>query len=81
MMPKVTNDTIDSTLATLRDEDDYAKNTIEEIRMNNPVLFSLLETVTVHKNEEYIKGYLVGASQFYSLISRQMESDFLDNSL
>ena len=64
MMPKVTNDTIDSTLATLRDEDDYAKNTIEEIRINNPVLFSLLETVTVHKNEEYIKGYLVGASQF-----------------
>ena len=81
MMPKVTNETIDSTLATLRDEDDYAKNTIKDIRENNPILFSLLETVGNHTDEGYIKGYLVGASQFYSLISRQMESDFLDSSL
>ena len=81
MMPKVTNETIDSTLATLRDEDDYAKNTLKDIRENNPILFSLLETVTIHRDEEYIKGYLVGASQFYSLISRQIESDFLDSSL
>jgi hypothetical protein len=31
------------------------------------------------KNEEYVKGYIVGASQFYSLISRQAEANLMDS--
>ena len=81
MMPRITNETIDSTLATLYDDENYAKDTIKEIRENNPVLYSLLETVSAKKDDEYARGYIIGASQFYSLIRRQMEADFLDRYL
>ena len=81
MMPRITDETIDSTLATLHDDENYAKDTIKEIRENNPVLYSLLETVHAKKDDEYAKGYIIGASQFYSLIKRQMEADFLDSYL
>tara|TARA_R110000824_G_scaffold288292_1_gene476227 strand:- start:546 stop:791 length:246 start_codon:yes stop_codon:yes gene_type:complete len=81
MMPIVTNETIDSTLATLCDDREYAKNTIKELRENNPVLYSLIETVGNQHNEQYAKGYIVGASQFYSLLKRQLEADVLDSYL
>ena len=81
MMPRITNETIDSTLATLHDDENYAKDTIKEIRENNPVLYSLLETVSAKKDDDYAKGYIIGASQFYSLIKRQIEADFLDSYL
>jgi hypothetical protein len=81
MMPRITNETIDSTLATLHDDENYAKDTITEIRENNPVLYSLLETVSAKKDDDYAKGYIIGASQFYSLIKRQIEADFLDRYL
>ena len=81
MMPRITNETIDSTLATLHDDENYAKDTITEIRENNPVLYSLLETVSAKEDDDYAKGYIVGASQFYSLIKRQIEADFLDRYL
>jgi len=81
MMPRITDETIDSTLATLHDDENYAKDTIKEIRENNPVLYSLLETVHAKKDDEYARGYIIGASQFYSLIKRQIEADFLDSYL
>lgn len=81
MMPRITDETIDSTLATLHDDENYAKNTIKEIKENNPVLYSLLETVSFKKDDDYAKGYIIGASQFYSLIKRQIEADFLDSYL
>jgi hypothetical protein len=81
MMPRITDETIDSTLATLHDDENYAKDTITEIRENNPVLYSLLETVSAKKDDDYAKGYIIGASQFYSLIKRQIEADFLDRYL
>ena len=81
MMPRITNETIDSTLATLHDDENYAKDTITEIRENNPVLYSLLETVSAKEDDDYAKGYIIGASQFYSLIKRQIEADFLDRYL
>jgi len=80
-MPRITDETIDSTLATLHDDENYAKDTIKEIRENNPVLYSLLETVHAKKDDEYARGYIIGASQFYSLIKRQIEADFLDSCL
>ena len=54
---------------------------IKEIKENNPVLYSLLETVSFKKDDDYAKGYIIGASQFYSLIKRQIEADFLDRYL
>jgi len=81
MMPRITNETIDSTLATLYDDKNYAKDTIKEIKENNPVLYSLLETVSAKEDDDYAKGYIIGASQFYSLIKRQIEADFLDRYL
>ena len=81
MMPRITNETIDSTLATLYDNENYAKDTIKELRENNPVLYSLLETVSFKKDDDYARGYIIGASQFYSLIKRQIEADFLDSYL
>jgi hypothetical protein len=81
MMPRITDETIDSTLATLYDDENYARDTIKEIKENNPVLYSLLETVSIKKDDDYAKGYIVGASQFYSLIKRQIEADFLDRYL
>ena len=81
MMPRVTNETIDSTLATLCDDREYAKNIIKELRESNPVLYSLIETVGSQNNEQYAKGYIVGASQFYSLLKRQLEADVLDSYL
>ena len=75
-MPKVTNVTLDSTLATLRHEEEYTKKAINELRDNNPVLYSLLEIIaSSDKDPEYIKGFLLGATQFYTLISRQRVSD------
>lgn len=75
-MPKVTNSTLDSTLATLRHEEEYSRKTIHDLEENNPVLYSLLEIiVSSDKDPEYIKGFLLGATQFYTLISRQIVSD------
>jgi len=55
------------------------KKTITQIKEENPTLYSLITTmVDSPKNEDFVKGYIVGASQFYSLLSRQLESDILN---
>jgi len=79
MLPRVTDDTVNSTIATLQDDSDLAKNTIKDIKENNPVLYSMLELIcSSSKDPEYIKGYVVGASQFYNLLNRQKQSDLLN---
>lgn len=78
-LPRVTDVTLDSTLATLRHEEEYTKKAIQDLKDENPVLYSLLEIiVNSDKNPEYIKGFLLGATQFYTLISRQQQSDELE---
>lgn len=78
-LPKVSDTTLDSTIASLRNEEDYAKNSLKDMKTNNPVLYSLLEIVTnSDKDPEYIKGFLCGATQFYTLMSRQGVSDELE---
>tara|TARA_R110000824_G_scaffold103417_4_gene245722 strand:- start:23898 stop:24155 length:258 start_codon:yes stop_codon:yes gene_type:complete len=78
-IPKVTNVTLDSTLATLRHEEEYSKKAIAELKDDNPVLYALLEIiVNSDKDPQYIKGFLLGATQFYTLISRQNVSDELE---
>ena len=81
MMPRITNETIDSTLATLYDDENYAKDTIKEIKENNPVLYSLLETVSFKKDDDYARGYIIGASQFYSLIIYSVEDAKVENNI
>jgi hypothetical protein len=79
MLPKITDDTVNSTLATLQDDSEFAENTIKDIKENNPVLYSMLELISSsNKDPEYIRGYIVGASQFYSLLDRQKQSDLLN---
>jgi hypothetical protein len=79
MLPRITDDTVNSTLATLQDDSEFAANTIKDIKENNPVLYSMMELLcSSGKDPEYIKGYVVGASQFYNLLDRQKQSDFLN---
>jgi hypothetical protein len=78
-LPKISEDTLNSTFASLRDDSGYAKKTITQIKEENPTLYSLITTmVDSSKDIEFIKGYIVGASQFYSLLDRQTESNILD---
>jgi len=78
-IPKVSQDTIDSTLASMLEDEDFMSKTIEDIKTSNPILFSLLDMVSnSEKSMEYIKGYIVGTTQFYSLISRQTEANLLN---
>ena len=79
MLPKITDQTVNSTLATLQHDSEFAENTIKDIKKNNPVLYSMLELISSsNKDPEYIRGYIVGASQFYNLLDRQKQSDLLD---
>lgn len=78
-LPKVSNDTLNSTFATLKEDSGYAKKTLTQVKEDNPTLYSLITTmVDSSKDQEFIKGYIVGATQFYSLLSRQIESDILN---
>ena len=78
-MPAVSQDTIDSTLASMLEDDSFMSKVVEDIKINNPVLFSLIETVSdSNKSDAYITGYIVGTTQFYALISRQSEADMLN---
>ena len=75
-LPKVSDITLDSTLASLRNEEDYAKNAVANIKANNPTLYALLEIIAnSDKDPEYVKGFMCGATQFYTLMSRQQVSD------
>ena len=75
-LPKVTDTTLDSTVASIRNEEDYAKNSLMKMKKDNPVLYSLLEIIAnSDKDPEYIRGFLCGATQFYTLMSRQSTSD------
>lgn len=78
-IPKVSQDTIDSTLASMLEDEEFMSKIVDEIKINNPVLFSLIETISSSsKSNEYITGYIVGTTQFYSLVSRQSEADMLN---
>lgn len=78
-IPEVSQGTIDSTLASMLDDETFMSKVVEDIKVNNPVLFSLIETVSdSRKSDAYITGYVVGTTQFYALISRQSEADMLN---
>jgi len=61
------------------EDEEFMSKIVDEIKINNPVLFSLIETISSSsKSNEYITGYIVGTTQFYSLVSRQSEADMLN---
>lgn len=81
-IPKVSQDTIDSTLASMLEDEEFMSKIVDEIKINNPVLFSLIETISdSNKSDGYITGYIVGTTQFYALVSRQLEADMLNKAI
>jgi hypothetical protein len=61
------------------EDKEFMSKIVDEIKINNPVLFSLIETVSGSgRSDGYITGYIVGTTQFYSLVSRQSEADMLN---
>ena len=79
-IPEITQDTIDSSLASILEDESFCYKTLDKIKTENPVLYNMMEILILSgKDEEYVKGYIVGASQFYSLISRQAEANLMDS--
>ena len=70
LLPIISEETLHSTLATLQDQPGYSKMSIEQMKQDNPVLYSLMETIaSSNKDDLFIRGYVVGAAQFYTLLT------------
>jgi hypothetical protein len=79
MFPTITDETLDSTLVSIQHTDEFTKETMKNMKENNPVLYSLLEIiVNSDKDISFVRGFLSGATQFYILGQRQIEADELE---
>lgn len=76
MIPQIDQSNIESCLASLSHNENFAQEILNTIEEENPILYSMMQLlIDNHPKPDYVHGYMVGMSQCYTLIRRQMESD------
>lgn len=82
MLPKVKKEILDSTtvsMGTKSESRDFIKTKLEQVKEENPILFSLLTTMISRDDwtDKEKNCYVLGAIQFYIFLSMQDDSDQL----
>lgn len=76
MLPKVKKEIVESTTESItQDKAQFVKEKILEIKVDNPVLFTILNTIAERKDwsAKEKNCYILGAVQFYMFLSMQDE--------
>ena len=79
MLPKVKKEILDSVVDSGVISKSFIKHKLEEIKKENPILFTMLATMTKRDDwtDKEKNCYILGALQFYMFLSMQQDSDEL----
>lgn len=78
MLPKVKKEIVESTTQSITsDKTEFVRQKIQEIKVDNPILFTILNTIAERQDwsAKEKNCYILGAVQFYMFLSMQDECD------